>query len=82
MRVAPPYDNVDLSNLGALNEDMQRYMAEGKAFPIFGTEYFPSGFVTDIATPLQAYAAGMADEAATIDALQKAYENRLTAQGG
>ena len=82
MRVAPPYDNVDLSNLGALNEDMQRYLAEGKAFPIFGTEYFPSGFVTDIATPLQAYAAGMADEAATIDALQKAYENRLTAQGG
>ncbi len=82
MRVAPPYDNVDLSNLGSLNEDMQRYMAEGKAFPIFGTEYFPSGFVTDIATPLQSYAAGMSDKQGAIDALQKAYENRLSAQGG
>lgn len=82
MRVAPPYDNVDLSNLGSLNEDMQRYLSEGKAFPIFGTEYFPSGFVTDIATPLQSYAAGVLDKQGAIDALQKAYENRLTAQGG
>ena len=82
MRVAPPYDNVDVSQLGSLNEDMQKYMNEGKAFPIFGTEYFPSGFVTDIATPLQSYAAGVVDKQGAIDGLQKAYENRLSAQAG
>lgn len=82
IHVAPPYDNVDLSNLGSLNEDMQRYMEEGKAFPIFGTEYFPSGFVTDISTPLQSYAAGVSDKQQAIDALQAAYENRLSAQAG
>lgn len=80
IRAAAPYDNVNLENLGSLNEDMQKYLNDGKAFPIFGTEYFPSGFATDIAAPLQQYAAGVADKAATIEALQKAYENRLAAQ--
>lgn len=81
LRRAVPYDGVDMSNLGSLNEDMQRYMSEGKAFAIFGTEYFPSGFVTDIATPLQAYAAGVSDKEKTIADLQAAYENRLATTG-
>ena len=81
LRIAAPYDNVSLENLGSLSEDMQRYMSEGKAFSIFGSEYFPSGFVTDVATPLQAYAAGVSDKAKTIADLQAAYENRWATTG-
>ena len=80
LKVASPYDNVDFTDLGSLYEDMQTYYDKGKTVSFSG-ENLPAGFLTDIATPLQSYAAGMLDQQGAVDALQAAYENRVAATG-
>ncbi len=77
MRIAAPYDTLDLSDIGALNMDMNQYMADGMSYDGFGIEEWPSGFNTDQAEPLQAYAAGAADREATCRALQELWDGRV-----
>lgn len=81
LQVSPPYENMDLSSLGTLNTDMQQYMSDNMAFPVTGTEYLAPGFVTDIAAPLQAYAAKQLDQQGALDELQALYDNRLATTG-
>lgn len=76
MSIVAPYDTLDVSELGALNIDMNRYVADGMAFDGFGVEEWPSGFNTDQAEPLQAYAAGASDREATCTALQQLWDSR------
>lgn len=77
MSIVAPYDTLDVSDLGALNVDMNRYVEEGMSYDSFGVEEWPSGFVTDQAEPLQAYAAGAADRETTCKALQNLWNSRV-----
>lgn len=77
MKIVAPYDTLDVSNLGALNVDMNTYVEEGMSYDSFGVEDWPSGFNTDQAEPLQAYAAGAADREATCKALQDLWNSRV-----
>ena len=77
MSIVAPYDTLDVSELGALNVDMNRYVSEGMSYDGFGIEEWPSGFNTDQAEPLQAYAAGAADREATCKALQELWNSRV-----
>lgn len=79
VRIAAPYDGLDISNLGPLNEDMFTYLENGKTYPSIGSTYWPSGFHVDIATPLQAYAAGAIDKDEAIAQLQQLYDSRAKA---
>lgn len=76
MSIVAPYDTLDVSELGALNVDMNNYVAAGMSYDGFGIEEWPSGFNTDQAEPLQAYAAGAADREATCKALQSLWSSR------
>lgn len=77
MSIVAPYDTLDVSQLGALNVDMNNYVASGMSFDGFGIEEWPSGFNTDQAEPLQAYAAGAADREETCQALQELWNSRV-----
>lgn len=77
MSVVAPYDTLDVSKLGALNVDMNNYVANGMSYDSFGIEEWPSGFNTDQAEPLQAYAAGAADRETTNKALQDLWNSRI-----
>lgn len=77
MSIVAPYDTLDVAELGALNVDMNRYVADGMSYDGFGIEEWPSGFNTDQAEPLQAYAAGAADREATCQALQDLWNSRV-----
>jgi raffinose/stachyose/melibiose transport system substrate-binding protein len=65
-RVVPPFKSVDISGLGALNQDMDRYIEKGMVFEGFGWEYWPQGFMVQLAEPLQAYAARLQSQEETI----------------
>lgn len=75
--IAAPFDTVDVSNLGVLNRDMYAYAGNGMTYTGFGTDLWPAGFQVDIATPLQAYAAGAIDKDAALVELQNLYNSRL-----
>jgi len=72
-RVVPPFRSVDVSVLGALNQDMERYINTGRAFEGFGWEFWPHGFMVQSAEPIQAYAAGLQTREETIRAWDRLY---------
>lgn len=72
-QVVPPFYSVDISGLGALNQDMGHYIDIGMAFEGFGWEYWPQGFMVQLAEPLQAYLAGLQTKEETIRALDVLY---------
>ncbi len=77
MGVMAPYDTVDQKNLTTLNSDMFSYVEKNMTYPSFGTDYWPAGYNIDVATPLQAYAAGSMSKEDTINELQTLYDNRV-----
>lgn len=77
LQLVSPFDNVDVSNLGVLNGDMFTYAGAGMTYSSFGTDLWPAGFQVDIATPLQAYAAGAMDKDTALEELQKLYDSRV-----
>lgn len=77
MSIVAPYDTLDVSELGALNVDMNTYVETDMSYDGFGIEEWPSGFNTDQAEPLQAYAAGAADREETCEALQEFWNSRV-----
>lgn len=70
MNLAPVFDDVNGKNLGPLHEDMNSYVKAGKTYDNYGTGLWPAGFNTDIAKPLQAYIAGVANKEETLKRLQ------------
>lgn len=77
MGVMAPYDTVDQTNLTPLNADMFSYVEKNMTYPSFGTDYWPAGYNIDVATPLQAYAAGSISREDTLKELQNLYDNRV-----
>jgi raffinose/stachyose/melibiose transport system substrate-binding protein len=77
MGVMAPYDTVNTSQLTALNSDMFSYAEKNMTYSSFGTDYWPAGFNIDVATPLQAYAAGSMTKEDVIAELQTLYNNRV-----
>ncbi len=75
--IVAPYTHVSVDGLGVLNADMFAYASEGMSYPGFGTDYWPAGFQVDIATPLQAYAAGAMDKDTALEELQALYDSRV-----
>lgn len=75
--IAPPFEGVDTSSLSALNQDMNQYISDNKAFDGFGMEDWPTGFTEDLLAPIQAYCAGQADAEATNEALTEKFYTRL-----
>ena len=72
-RVVPPFRSVDVAGLGPLIRDMERYIEADQAFEGFGWEYWPQGFMVQLAEPIQAYAAGLQTREQTIQALDQLY---------
>ena len=81
LQLAVPYSGTDNSKLGMLNNDMFAYMERGEVFDTLGFDYWPAGYLYDIATPLQAYAAGAATAEATLAELQNLYNSRVNSVG-
>lgn len=79
MDLVAPYRSLDISQTGALNMDMNRYIESGRSYSGFGVEEWPSGFNVDQAEPLKLYAAGAADRKTVCDALQVLWNNRIEA---
>lgn len=81
MLVAAPYEGTDNSKLGPLNNDMFDYMERGATFDTLGFDDWPAGYLYDVATPLQAYAADAATAEATLAELQSLYNSRINSVG-
>jgi raffinose/stachyose/melibiose transport system substrate-binding protein len=79
LKVAPPYHDIELKDMGPLFNDMTEYTKNGMSFGYFGTEFWPDGFKTDIAASLQAYAAKVMTKEQALAELQKAYMDRAAA---
>ena len=79
MYLVAPYHSLDISETGALNMDMNRYIESGRSYSGFGVEEWPSGFHVDQAEPLKLYAVGAADRETVCDALQVLWNNRVVA---
>lgn len=81
MSIVAPYDTLDVSDTGALNMDMNAYVEAGMVYDSFGIEEWPSGFNTDQAEPLQAYASGVMDRDQACQALQDLWNSRVSSSG-
>lgn len=81
MSIVAPYDTLDVSDTGALNMDMNAYVEDGMVYDSFGIEEWPSGFNTDQAEPLQAYASGVMDRDQACQALQDLWNSRVSSSG-
>jgi raffinose/stachyose/melibiose transport system substrate-binding protein len=77
MNLAPVFDDLKATNLGSLFDDMNSYVASGKTYDNYGTNLWPTGFNTDIAKPLQAYIAGVANKEETLKQLQELWTQHL-----
>lgn len=75
--VMAPYDTINTDNISILNNDMFAYADEGMSYPTFGNLYWPTGLEIDVATPLQAYAAGAIDKEECLAQLQDLYNSRV-----